>query len=97
MSAAILSPFSAAFTAPQRPSPKNFRLRLLFPSESYRKSCGKRTREICTKIMCKTCGKSVDFLRITRQRTVENPADNLRRTGGIPAEKHPKARLHPVD
>jgi hypothetical protein len=42
------------------------------------------------KIMCKTCGKDVDFLRISPEKPVQKTADNLRRNGGIVVEKRQK-------
>jgi len=70
---------------------------LLFPSESHPKSCGKSCSKSCMEIMCKRCGKSIDFLRISPRKPVENSADNLRISSGIPAEKPTKSRLLPVD
>src|SRR5207248_1650545 len=59
---------------------------LLFPSETHLKTCGKTAAKLRMEKMCKTCGKSADFLRITPRKSVQKPVDNLRGSGGKPAE-----------
>jgi hypothetical protein len=89
--------FSAATAAPQAGRQFSLQPSLLIPSDSHRKSCGKRMLESAKEMMCKSCGKSVDFLRITPAFAVQNAADFLRGNSGLAVENLPGNRRHPVD